>query len=1274
MNKLLTKITTLFAGTALAVGVGIALSQHEVKEAKADSTTFNFNTIASEEGWNSGSQHLSVKVGVITLTASGGSNAGKYYSSDHSWRIYNGDTCTITADDGYDVTAVSASPTASFSISNGIATWNGGRRDFTSIEVTYQAATPTALTEIKSLSGTLTATVDDSHWDLSGLTPIGRTNKSTADEDISAYVDLSTDDVPGSVAGEKTVHVKVTPKDSSLIALETTIEKTGTVNNAPTGAYYTLDIVKNGQISSYTTHNDYSSNGKLWSVQGNMSMDGNFIRVGGQAQEQDTRELYSKESLFNYINKITVNHRGINGGSGHNFQFVSLTLEVSSDSAFSSITDTKVYSTAISGSGSFDYTPSGNNWNPDSYYRFTLAFINDGSKAGGLDISSIQFFKGNAPVAPTGVSVSPTEADVQLGKTLQLVPTVLPDNATDKSVTYEVTSATPAGCISVDSDGTVHGNAIGSGVVTVTDIASHTATSEITVVEAPAIIPSVNHIDGNTGDAAVHVTFDALYGALVESEDISITEGNTVISLSNITTTGFDVNFLDGGNATIKITDHTDSTVFATITVTVVKSQVNSVTLSKHFLALMINAEETLIADVDKQGSASGEVSWSSSSPSVASVDTNGKVKGLSEGSALITATAGDKSDTCTVEVGNKYVYMFGEVTSAGADEGPVTDIDTKYSFAEGGSFSDELNLTSNKNSSGYALRLAANNKAGSFSYALSNAAQYIEKVVIRAKSYGSDTGVKLNVTPNGGSEISKDVTSSYTDLIYTFSGSEDVNGFSVTSLISKRLYIAKIDVYFAAITPLASLDVDLTTAVKTTYYQGQSLVTTGIVVDGYDADNNLIKSNIPHSALSFTPSVLNTVGEHIEITVSYTNKDTTVATDTFEVEVLENTIESIAISGNYKTKYLKGDTALDKTGMVVTATYASGDTDSVNLDDLTFEGFDASTIGVKTINVSLTSDSSIHTQFEISVREAVRLDFFQEATKKNYYVGDTLDTTGLVVEIVYSNGTTEDTEPLLSGYMVSLREGESMETTGNKHVDITYPGLPVLTYEITVSEKPVEPVLKSLEVTQMPNKTTYYQGEDSSNWQVGLEITAHYYDGDDKIVTSECNIGSFSTQTDGIRTISATYSEKGITKSCTFDLTVLKVGLESISIKTPASKVQFKLGDNFDATGLVVTASFSNGTTQDIAASQLQFSGYNMNVEGQQTVVVSYTVDGITKTASYQITVSKNGDVPVDPTPGTKGNRINTGAIIGIAVGGAVLLAGLGVGIYFMVRKKKVK
>ena len=78
---------------------------------------------------------------------------------------------------------------------------------------------------------------------------------------------------------------------------------------------------------------------------------------------------------------------------------------------------------------------------------------------------------------------------------------------------------------------------------------------------------------------------------------------------------------------------------------------VKSVTLDKTSLDLYVGNTAELNATVKPENAADKIVTWSSSDPTVATVDTNGNVKALKPGTTTITATAGGKSATCTVTV-----------------------------------------------------------------------------------------------------------------------------------------------------------------------------------------------------------------------------------------------------------------------------------------------------------------------------------------------------------------------------------------------------------------------------------------------------------------------------------------------------------------------------------------------------------------------------------------------------------------------------------------------
>lgn len=90
----------------------------------------------------------------------------------------------------------------------------------------------------------------------------------------------------------------------------------------------------------------------------------------------------------------------------------------------------------------------------------------------------------------------------------------------------------------------------------------------------------------------------------------------------------------------------------ATCAVTVVTESIpaESITIAPKELSMNVGENESLTATVTPDN-ATDQVIWSSSDKNVATVDQSGKVIAKAKGKAIITATAGDKSATCTVTV-----------------------------------------------------------------------------------------------------------------------------------------------------------------------------------------------------------------------------------------------------------------------------------------------------------------------------------------------------------------------------------------------------------------------------------------------------------------------------------------------------------------------------------------------------------------------------------------------------------------------------------------------
>jgi len=110
---------------------------------------------------------------------------------------------------------------------------------------------------------------------------------------------------------------------------------------------------------------------------------------------------------------------------------------------------------------------------------------------------------------------------------------------------------------------------------------------------------------------------------------------------------------------TVTATSTIDATKSGTASVTVPNPgnsgqiAVTGVSLNKTTLSLIVNGTETLTAAVAPNNATNKAVTWASSAPAVATVNSNGLVTAVSAGSATITATTvdGGKTASCTVTV-----------------------------------------------------------------------------------------------------------------------------------------------------------------------------------------------------------------------------------------------------------------------------------------------------------------------------------------------------------------------------------------------------------------------------------------------------------------------------------------------------------------------------------------------------------------------------------------------------------------------------------------------
>ena len=177
---------------------------------------------------------------------------------------------------------------------------------------------------------------------------------------------------------------------------------------------------------------------------------------------------------------------------------------------------------------------------------------------------------------------------------------------------------------------------------------------------------------------------------------------------------------------------------------------------------------------------------------------------------------------------------------------------------------------------------------------------------------------------------------------------------------------------------------------------------------------------------------------------------------------------------------------------------------------------------------------------------------------------------------------------------------------------------------------------LMSIAITTPPAKTTYVSGETFN--PAGMTVTATYSNG----ATLKATGYSFSPDTaltDGTTSVTIEYTEGGVTKTAEQAITVVH-RLTKIEITAQPTKKVYEYGDSFQSAGMVVKATYSDGATANVTG--YSCSPATLNTVGTQTITVSYTENGVTKTATTSVTVKRK---TISAVPSQSGTLTYTGS-----------------------------
>ena len=272
------------------------------------------------------------------------------------------------------------------------------------------------------------------------------------------------------------------------------------------------------------------------------------------------------------------------------------------------------------------------------------------------------------------------------------------------------------------------------------------------------------------------------------------------------------------------------------------------------------------------------------------------------------------------------------------------------------------------------------------------------------------------------------------------------------------------------------------------------------------------------------------------------------------------------------------------------------------NLDTISYT---ATIYGYKNSTAEAYAKKYNRTFVALDALELSSISIVSQPSKKTYYIGDSLNTSGLQLELTYSDGSTETVS---SGYTVS---GFSSTTAGTKTVTVNYEGL-TTSFNVTVNTPSISLSQTSKTMT-VGDRATLTATTTPSGQSVSWTSS-------NSSVASVSN-GAVTAKASGTATITAkfTYNGKSYSKTCNITVNNVAKTLTSISIISNPTKTTYEIGESLNTSGLKLKLNYSDGSSE-IVSNGFTTSGFDSSTAGAKTVTVTYQ----DKTTAFNITVNK--------------------------------------------------
>ena len=212
-----------------------------------------------------------------------------------------------------------------------------------------------------------------------------------------------------------------------------------------------------------------------------------------------------------------------------------------------------------------------------------------------------------------------------------------------------------------------------------------------------------------------------------------------------------------------------------------------------------------------------------------------------------------------------------------------------------------------------------------------------------------------------------------------------------------------------------------------------------------------------------------------------------------------------------------------------------------------------------------------------------------KKPSKLIYTAGESFNASGMMLKVSYIDGTAEE----IAGGFTCTPSGQ-LNTVGQQKIVVSYGGKSTGFY-VTVGK-----AAASVAVKKKPDKQVYTVGESFSASGMMLKVT--YTDGTIEEVTSGFTCTPQKMDAAGQQKIVVSYGGK----STGFYVTVNKVVASVVIAKKPA-KLNYVVGEFFDASGMILRATYIDGTTGEIIGGYTFTPSGQLNQPGEQKIVVTY-------------------------------------------------------------------